>query len=103
MTVSESSEIASSAAKTLGRQVRMYRRLAGMTQDDLCETCGIFRTYLSRIENGIANPTLTVLVALSVTLKVKPWELLLERKPRGKPLVKKLAARVIKQRKAKTV
>lgn len=101
--MSESSKTASRVAQTLGQQVRMFRRLAGMTQDDFCEKCGIFRTYLSRIENGIANPTLTVIVSLSCTLNVQPWELLIDHPPKGRPQAEKLAARVVKKSKVKKV
>lgn len=41
-----------------------------MTQDDLSERCGLFRTYVSRIENGGANPTLTMIHALAGSLRV---------------------------------
>ncbi len=41
-----------------------------MTQEDLAERCGLFRTYLSRIETGVANPTLTMIHALAASLKV---------------------------------
>jgi transcriptional regulator with XRE-family HTH domain len=49
-----------------------------LTQDLLAERCGIYRTYLSRIEMGLANPTLLVLVALAHSLDVQPFELLVE-------------------------
>jgi transcriptional regulator with XRE-family HTH domain len=42
-----------------------------MTQKMLANHCGIFRTYLSRIEGGIANPTITVLASLATALDVK--------------------------------
>lgn len=54
----------------VGRQVRRLRNAAGLTQDVVSERCGIFRTYLSRIECGDANPTVTILVALAGTLSV---------------------------------
>lgn len=41
-----------------------------MTQDDLSARCGMFRTYMSRIENGQANPTLTMIHALAGSLRV---------------------------------
>jgi transcriptional regulator with XRE-family HTH domain len=41
-----------------------------MTQDDLAERCGLFRTYMSRIETGAANPTLTMIHALAGSLRV---------------------------------
>ncbi|NVO07909.1 MAG: helix-turn-helix transcriptional regulator [Rhodoferax sp.] len=61
-----------------GRQVRRLRRGAGMTQDDLARRCGIFRTYLSRIENGTANTSITVLAALATSLNVKIQDLFIE-------------------------
>jgi transcriptional regulator with XRE-family HTH domain len=42
----------------------------------LADQCGIFRTYLSRIENGTANPTITVLASLAVALNVEIQELI---------------------------
>jgi len=32
-----------------------------MTQVEFSEKCGFYQTYLSRIENGQANPTLNAL------------------------------------------
>lgn len=46
-----------------------------MTQEDLAERCGLFRTYLSRIETGQANPTLTMIHALAVSLDVPVTQL----------------------------
>ena len=62
----------------LGRQVRRLRKDAGLTQDVVAEHCGIFRTYLSRIENGTANPSVTVDAALATTLGVGVWDLFVE-------------------------
>lgn len=50
--------------------MRDLRRDAGMTQEDLAERCGLFRTYMSRIETGKANPTLTMIHALAASLGV---------------------------------
>jgi transcriptional regulator with XRE-family HTH domain len=41
-----------------------------MTQEDLADRCGLFRTYMSRIETGKANPTLTMIYALATSLGV---------------------------------
>jgi transcriptional regulator with XRE-family HTH domain len=61
--------------RIVGRQVRKLRLKAGLTQDVLSERCGIYRTYLSRIEAGSANPTLLVMIALASTLGVHVCEL----------------------------
>jgi len=57
--------------KALGHRVRRLRLAASVTQDVLAERCGIYRTYLSRIEAGAANPTLVVLAALAAALNVR--------------------------------
>ena len=61
-----------------GERIRELRHAAGMTQDDLAERCGLFRTYMSRIETGKGNPTLTMIHALADSLAV-PVTALFER------------------------
>jgi transcriptional regulator with XRE-family HTH domain len=61
--------------KTIGVQIRRHRAEAGKTQQDLADRCDIYRTYLSRIESGTVNPTVTVLAALASALKVPVSEL----------------------------
>lgn len=61
--------------KLVGERVKTLRVANALTQEVLAERCGIFRTYLSRIESGSANPTLVVLVALAGALEVPPSEL----------------------------
>ncbi|RFO96029.1 transcriptional regulator [Rhodoferax lacus] len=61
--------------KTVGQRVKRLRLGSGATQDTLAERCGIYRTYLSRIEAGAANPTLVVLGALAAALNVDLCEL----------------------------
>lgn len=60
----------------VGEKVRALRKSAGLSQEVLAERCGIFRTYLSRIESGAANPSLVVLVTLANALEVSPHVLL---------------------------
>jgi transcriptional regulator with XRE-family HTH domain len=61
----------------VGEKVRALRRSAGLSQESLAQRCGIFRTYLSRIESGAANPSLVVLVTLAAALEVEPHVLLI--------------------------
>jgi transcriptional regulator with XRE-family HTH domain len=74
MKVSSSDEV----VVTIGKKVRKLRKEAGLSQEDVSERCGIYRTYLSRIEGGTANPTVTTLDALAKTLNVKIDELFTE-------------------------
>ena len=62
--------------KALGANVRRLRLKAGMSQETLAIQCGMFRTYLSRIENGTANPTIRMITSLSDGLGVTPGDLM---------------------------
>ncbi len=62
--------------QAFGARVRALRLAAEMTQEDLAEHCGLFRTYMSRIETGQANPTLTMIHALAGALGVPAADLL---------------------------
>ena len=59
-----------SPQRAFGARVRELRLAAGLTQEDLAARCGLFRTYMSRIETGNANPTLTMIHALATCLMV---------------------------------
>ena len=43
--------------KAIGVVVSELRREAGLSQERLSADCGFERTYLSRVERGILNPT----------------------------------------------
>lgn len=60
----------------VGERVRALRKKADLSQEALAARCGIFRTYLSRIESGSANPSLVVLVSLANALEVEPHSLM---------------------------
>ena len=42
-----------------------------MSQEELAEASGTHRTYVSQLERGIRNPTVTVLARLAIALKVE--------------------------------
>ena len=64
-----------SPQRRFGTRIRELRLSAGLRQEDLAERCGLFRTYMSRIETGRANPTLTMIHALADSLGVAVTEL----------------------------
>jgi transcriptional regulator with XRE-family HTH domain len=59
-----------------GAKVRQARKRAKLSQEQVSKSVGVFRTYLSRIETGNANPTLLVMDAIAKVLGTKLWELL---------------------------
>ena len=60
----------------LGHNVRRLREAKGWSQEDYADRAGIHRTYVSDIERGSRNPTVTVVEKLAKPLEVRPGELL---------------------------
>ncbi|MCB2074431.1 MAG: helix-turn-helix transcriptional regulator [Novosphingobium sp.] len=60
----------------LGRNVRRLREEKGWSQEDYADRAGIHRTYVSDIERGKRNPTVTVVEKLARPLEVEPGRLL---------------------------
>jgi len=52
----------------LGLNVQRLRRAKGWSQEELADRSGLHRTYISGIERGIRNPTLTILDKLARAL-----------------------------------
>ena len=60
----------------LGKNVRRLREAKGWSQEAFADEAGIHRTYVSDIERGARNPTITVVEKLATALKVTASELL---------------------------
>jgi len=54
----------------LGKNVRNYRKICGISQEDLAEKSGLHRTYISGVERGLRNPTVSVVGELAKALGV---------------------------------
>lgn len=54
----------------LGRVVRRLRQSQGRTVEALAHASGVHPSYVSRIERGVRNPSLTVLYGLAGALGV---------------------------------
>ena len=62
--------------KTIGKNIRSFRKKAGLSQIDLAVAVGIDRAYLSEIENGHRNFTIMLLQNLATALSVPLEDLL---------------------------
>ena len=62
----------------VGSNLRRYRNLAALTQEELAAQAQLDRTYISDIERGVTNPSLMVLVSLASAVGVHPAMFLLE-------------------------
>lgn len=54
--------------RQLGLNVQRLRREKGWSQEDLAFESGLHRTYISGIERGVRNPTVTIVAKLAATL-----------------------------------
>lgn len=61
--------------QVVARNVRRLRGTRGLSQEALADAAGVHVTYLSGIENGRRNATLSVLERLAKSLGVSESEL----------------------------
>lgn len=65
----------------LGENVRHYRKLKGMTQEQLAVSAGMERSYVSDLERGTRNPSVLALGRLAKALSIDPHMLLIINTP----------------------
>ncbi len=65
-----------SISKQLGKNLKRIREEKNMTQGDLCRALKLDPGYISSIESGKRNPTISTLKKLADALKVSVDELL---------------------------
>jgi DNA-binding helix-turn-helix protein len=59
-----------------GLHLASIRQSKGLSQEQLAETSGLHRTYISSLERGKRNPTIVTLSALSNALNISLSELI---------------------------
>lgn len=62
--------------QTVADRLRQIRREKGINQEELANSAGINRSYLSSVENGKSSPTIEVVERLAVALGVSMRELM---------------------------
>lgn len=62
-------------AKRFGSVLASYRGKAGLSQQSLALNCGLDRTYISLLERGLRQPSLTTIFSLAEALGVQPQTL----------------------------
>lgn len=62
--------------KKVGKRICTLRRARGWSQPRMAPLVGIHVSHLSQLERGVANPTLSTLVALATALQVDVCDLL---------------------------
>ncbi|MFM7788671.1 MAG: helix-turn-helix domain-containing protein, partial [Microcystis panniformis] len=62
--------------RALGLMIREHRTALGISQEELGLRCHLDRTYISGLERGVRNPSLTALVTLAKGLNITVSQLL---------------------------
>lgn len=65
--------------RQLARNLKRFRTEKGWSQEELADQAGLHRTYVSGVERGVRNPTITIVAALAKALSVSAAELLASR------------------------
>jgi transcriptional regulator with XRE-family HTH domain len=63
-----------SVAAAFGRVLRELRQERGLSQEALALEADLQRNYISLIERGINQPTITTIFKLAAALKLRPSE-----------------------------
>lgn len=56
--------------KKFGKRLRALREERGWSQEEFADRAGLHRTYVSAVERGVRNPTLSVLERLAKALGI---------------------------------
>lgn len=63
--------------KSFGLVIRQMRKELGLSQEALADEASLDRTFVSQLETGTKQPSLTTIFRLAVALRVKASDLLL--------------------------
>ncbi|MGO9447336.1 MAG: helix-turn-helix domain-containing protein [Solirubrobacteraceae bacterium] len=77
--------IRSPAHAAFGEAIRGIRKQRGVSQEELALECGLDRTYISGIERGTRNPSLTNILKIAAALHVSPAELFTRARQHAEP------------------
>lgn len=62
--------------RIVGRNLRVYRKGRGLSQEEFAEILGIHRTYMGGIERGERNLTLKTVERIASCIDLEPLSLL---------------------------
>lgn len=62
--------------KIIGDRIRIYRKAAGMSQNELAEKVGMHYAYIGQVERGEKNMTIKTLCRISEALEIPPEKLI---------------------------
>ena len=69
--------------KVFGQNLRRLRQERGFSQEELAHEADVDRTYISALERGVYNASVSMIEKLAKALGVEPKSLLERRSPHG--------------------
>jgi len=54
----------------VGKRIKEWREKSGMSQEELADRAGLYRTYIGHLENARYSPSAYILYKISKVLKV---------------------------------
>jgi len=72
-----------------GKKIKTIRKAKGLTQEKLAELVNRSKNHISKIEQGLANPPLSLIIDIAIALNVTPYSLFefdIEHSGREKPV-----------------
>jgi transcriptional regulator with XRE-family HTH domain len=70
--------MAADLQRTLGQNLRAFRKAEGVSQETFADTLGVHRTYMGALERGERNVSLKSVEKIAGKLKIEPLLLLSE-------------------------
>lgn len=64
-----------SLEKRVGKKIREWRKLRGLSQEEFADRASLHPTYVSGIESGNRNPTVKIIGRIAGALDIEPAEL----------------------------
>jgi transcriptional regulator with XRE-family HTH domain len=65
----------SQGVKDFGNKVKYFRKLKGLSQEQLAWETGMEFSQINRIENGVINTSISSAFVIAEALKIEVWEL----------------------------
>ncbi|MEO0637831.1 MAG: helix-turn-helix transcriptional regulator [Pseudomonadota bacterium] len=59
----------------VGKNIREWRKMRGLSQEEFADLAGLHPTYVSGIETGYRNPTVKIIARIAEALDVEPAQL----------------------------
>lgn len=62
--------------QALAKNIRKYRKLKGLSMEQLANLLDVDYSQISRIERGLVNPSISIVFDIAGVLEIQPYQLL---------------------------